>query len=73
MVKVALLIGVSEYGYGLEPLPEAVKDISAMARVLESSEMGGFDEVKTLIDPNPPAMREAIQAIFADLHKNDVV
>ncbi len=73
IVKVALLIGVSEYGYGLEPLPEAVKDISAMARVLESSEMGGFDEVKTLIDPNPPAMREAIQAIFADLHKNDVV
>lgn len=73
IVKVALLIGVSEYGYGLEPLPEAVKDIEAMAGVLESFEMGGFDEVKTLIDPNPPAMREAIQAIFADLHKNDVV
>ena len=72
-MKVALLIGVSEYGYGLQPLPEAVKDIEAMERVLESSNMGGFDEVTTLINPNPPAMREAIQSLFADLNKNDVV
>ncbi len=72
-MKVALLIGVSEYGYGLQPLPEAVKDIEAIEGVLESSEMGGFDEVKTLINPNPPAMREAIQSLFADLNKNDVV
>lgn len=72
-MKLALLIGVSEYGYGLQPLPEALKDIEAMERVLESSEMGGFDEVKTLINPNPPAMREAIQSLFADLNKNDVV
>lgn len=41
MAKVALLIGVSEYETGLNPLPVAVKDVEAMQRVLVHSEMGG--------------------------------
>lgn len=34
MAKVALLIGISEYEPGLNPLPNAVKDVEAMQRVL---------------------------------------
>ncbi|HBB31988.1 MAG TPA: hypothetical protein DC064_09380, partial [Cyanobacteria bacterium UBA9273] len=72
-MKIALLIGVSEYGYGLSQLPEAVKDVEAMRGVLEPSEMGGFDEVKTLLNPNPPVMREAIQNLCEGRTENDLV
>lgn len=34
MAKVALLIGVSEYGPGLNPLPGAVKDVEANSKKL---------------------------------------
>lgn len=42
MAKVALLIGVSEYEPGLNPLPSAVKDVEAVCEVLLHPEMGGF-------------------------------
>ncbi|MEH1852139.1 MAG: caspase family protein [Nostoc sp.] len=45
MAKVALLIGVSEYEPGLNPLPAAVKDIEALQRVFKDSEMGGFEDL----------------------------
>ncbi|MFM7573267.1 MAG: hypothetical protein ACKO4S_09075 [Snowella sp.] len=51
MAKVALLIGVSEYPSGLNPLPAAVKDIAALGKVLEDPELGNFDSVEIL--PNP--------------------
>jgi hypothetical protein len=34
MAKISLLIGVSEYQPGLNPLPAAVKDLDAMKEVL---------------------------------------
>ena len=40
MAKIALLIGVSEYQPGLNPLPAAVQDVEAMRRVLVNPEMG---------------------------------
>lgn len=40
MAKVALLIGISEYEPGLDPLPSAVKDVEAVRRVLVNPEMG---------------------------------
>ncbi|HEY9597198.1 MAG TPA: caspase family protein, partial [Cyanophyceae cyanobacterium] len=73
MVKVALLIGVSEYGSGLNPLPSAVRDVEIVQQVLQPSEMGGFDEVKCLPNPNPPVMREAIETLFSDRTENDCV
>ncbi len=39
MAKVALLIGVSEYKHGLNPLPSALKDVEAMQRVLANPEI----------------------------------
>lgn len=73
MTKVALLIGVSEYGFGLSPLPGAERDIEAMQQVLQPSEIGGFDQVKLLSNPNPPVMREAIEKLFSDRTHNDLI
>jgi hypothetical protein len=65
MTKIALLIGVSEYGSGLNPLPGAVKDVEAVQQVLPPLEDSGFEEVKLLSNPNPPVMREAIETLFS--------
>ncbi|NET52927.1 MAG: caspase family protein, partial [Merismopedia sp. SIO2A8] len=73
MVKVALLIGVSEYGPGLTALPMALKNVESMQRVLQHAEMGGFDEVKTLVNPNPPLMRKAIEALCSERTQDDFV
>ncbi|MGK7895931.1 MAG: caspase family protein [Xenococcus sp. (in: cyanobacteria)] len=74
MTKVALLIGVSDYKPGLSPLYAAVKDIEAMQRVLQDTEMGGFDEVKTLANPDPHTMQLEIETIFTERRtKNDLV
>jgi len=73
MTKVALLIGVSEYEAGLNPLPAAVKDIEAMQRVLLDPEMGGFDLVKPLANPDPQAMQYEIEILFDGRTKDDLV
>lgn len=71
MVKVALLIGVSEYEPGLTPLPAATKDVEAMGRVLENPDLGGFDEVKALLNPDPVKMQTEIQTAFSSSRKKD--
>ena len=35
--------------------------------------MGGFQDIKTLINPDPVAMQTKVQQIFADVHKDDLV
>jgi len=73
MAKVALLVGVSEYEPGLNPLPAAVKDIEALQRVLQDPEMGGFDEVRTLANPEPHTMQLEIETLFDGRAKDDLV
>jgi len=68
-VKIALLIGVSEYGYGFHPVPGAVNAVEAMQRVLQYS----FDEIETLINPNPPVMRETLETLLNKRAQEDVV
>ncbi|MGM3309280.1 caspase family protein [Anabaena sp. WFMT] len=63
MAKVALLIGVSEYEPGLNPLPAATKDVEAMQKVLENPEIGGFDEVKVLVNPQQSEIAVAIETL----------
>jgi hypothetical protein len=70
--KVALLIGVSQYEAGLPALPAAPNDVEAMRRVLQNPNIGGFDGVETLIDPDPNKMRLAINQLFASCQKEDV-
>ncbi len=71
--KVALLIGVSEYGAGLQPYPKSVNDLEALRQVLDSPEQGGFTEVQTLLNPDPQVMAEAIEALFLDRNPEDLV
>ena len=75
MVKVALLIGVSEYEPGLNPLPGAVKDVDAMQQVLVDPNIGGFPpaNVSLLKNPDRQTMAEAIEQLFAGRRKDDLV
>lgn len=75
MAKIALLIGVSEYAPGLNPLPAAVKDVEAMRRVLVNPERGGFAEtdVTVLKNPQRQEMEEAIYRLFANRQKEDLL
>jgi EAL domain-containing protein (putative c-di-GMP-specific phosphodiesterase class I)/uncharacterized caspase-like protein len=72
MTKIALLIGVSEYPNGLEPLPGAVRDIEALRQVLEDPEIGEF-EVKTLPNPDRQTMQGEIEALFTGAERDDLV
>jgi uncharacterized caspase-like protein len=73
MAKRALLIGVSQYSAGLNPLPAAVRDVAAMAQVLRDPELGSFDEVKTFEDTDPQQMREEIELFFGQAQRDDLV
>ncbi|WP_086762804.1 caspase family protein [Nostoc sp. 106C] len=73
MAKMALVIGVSDYAPGLTPLPGSIKDVEAMRQVLQHPDMGGFDEVKTLSNPEPLVMQEAIETLFSGRTKDDLV
>jgi formylglycine-generating enzyme required for sulfatase activity len=73
MAKIALLIGVSEYEPGLNPLPAAVRDVEAMQEVLQHPDFGAFDEIKLLKNPRLLEMRQAIGALFSDRETDDLV
>ena len=75
MTKVALLIGVSEYEPGLNPLPGAVKDVEAMQRVLAHPEMGGFAEenITVLKNPQRQAIEDDIYKLFDNRQKDDLL
>jgi len=73
MVKLALLIGTSQYGPGFNQLPAATKDVEAMQRVLLHPDMGDFDQVQPLIDPDPQEMGTAIENLFGGGSRDDLL
>lgn len=73
MVKVALLIGVSQYGAGFNQLPAATKDVEAMQHVLRHPDIGNFDQVLSLIDPDPQEMGIAIENLFGGRKRDDLI
>jgi len=75
MAKVALLIGVGNYEHpdAVKPLVSAPKDVAAIQRVLLNPQMGEFSEVIPLIDPDPMQMQEAIETLYRDRAKDDLV
>jgi branched-chain amino acid transport system substrate-binding protein len=73
MAKFALLIGVSEYSEGLRPISSAILDVEAMRRVLEHPDMGAFDQVTVLPNPDKGSMEKAVEVLFADRQKDDLV
>lgn len=73
MAKIALLIGMSHYQYGLAPLPAAVKDVEELQRVLVNPEIGYFDQVKTLVNSDSQEMQNEIENLFTERNKDDLV
>ncbi|MBE9070116.1 EAL domain-containing protein [Leptolyngbya cf. ectocarpi LEGE 11479] len=73
MAKLALLIGVSEYQEGLSTLPAAAQDIRAVEKVLNNSEMGGFDHIKVCHNPDLQEMQLEIETLFIGRQKDDLV
>jgi branched-chain amino acid transport system substrate-binding protein len=73
MAKFALLIGVSEYSEGLRPISSAILDVEAMRRVLEHPDMGAFDQVTVLPNPDKGSMEKAVEDLFANRQKDDLV
>ena len=71
--KIALLIGVSEYGAGIPPLLSALNDVEAMERVLQNPNLGNFAQVERLLNPDTVAMRTAIQKLFKSASKEDLL
>lgn len=71
--KIALLIGVSEYGAGIPPLSSALNDVEAMERVLQNHNLGNFAQVERLLNPDTVAMRIAIQKLFRNASKEDLL
>jgi hypothetical protein len=49
--KVALLVGVGTYGAGLKSLQCPANGVTALQAVLETPEIGGFDDVVHLGRP----------------------
>jgi formylglycine-generating enzyme required for sulfatase activity len=75
MTKLALLIGVSEYGAGFQPLPSAVEDVDALYRVLVDSERGEFlaPNIKVLKNPDRQEMENEIYWLFHDREADDLL
>lgn len=75
MAKIALLIGISDYEAGLNPLPTAVRDVAAMTEVLTQPELGGFlrENITVLTNASASDIREAIETVFAERDKGDLV
>ncbi len=73
--KHALLIGVSDYGEGLQPIPSARLDVEALAEVLRDPQLGGFpsDQVMVLKNPQRTPMERAVELLFANRDPEDLL
>jgi hypothetical protein len=73
MVRVALLIGVSNYATeGFTTLPSSYRDINGLKQILES-DLCEFDDVQTLPSPSSQEMQEAIESVFCDRKRDDLI
>jgi formylglycine-generating enzyme required for sulfatase activity len=71
--KIALLIGVSNYGDRPDPLRCTAKGVEAMQAVLSDPNIGEFDEVIPLFDPDLATMQRNIASTFNQAKKDDLV
>jgi uncharacterized caspase-like protein len=70
--KVALLIGVSESENHVAAYSKAINNVTAMQRVLEDPNRGGFDQVESLQNPSQETIKKAIEKVFAKCSGNDL-
>ena len=74
MGKFALLIGVGKYrSAAFANLAAAKPDVNAMQTVLLDPDVGEFasEDVRTLLNPEPQQMREALERLFSEERKPD--
>ncbi len=71
--KLALLIGVSQYGPGFTALPGVQQDVESLKAALSNPLLGGFNEVHILLNPDRQSMEEAIERLFAECQPRDLV
>ena len=72
--KFALVIGNSEYeDTGLSQLKAPKADVNALVEVLKDSQVGGFDEVKSLYNQPFAEVYPAIADFFADRKPSDLL
>ena len=72
MARVALLIGTGDYTKGFKPLLAAPKDVAAIASVLRDPEMGGFDQVQSLVNQPHTKIAETVETWFRERQKDDL-
>jgi hypothetical protein len=65
--RIALLIGVSEYGEDISPLLAAPRDVAAMQQVLADPLRGNFEVWEPLINPDLSQFQIAVQRLFRTL------
>ena len=70
--KVALLIGVSDCELGFKPLPGTEKDVESLQEALCAAEIGGFNAVKTLMNPGSQEMAEEIELFLSNCPENSL-
>jgi hypothetical protein len=73
MARLALLIGVSEYGQGFLPLPAAIADVEGMRQVLANPQLGHFDQVQTLLNPTQCELAETVETWTLQGKSGDVL
>jgi tetratricopeptide (TPR) repeat protein len=72
--KLALIIGNSQYeDAGLAKLAAPDADARALAEVLQSPVIGGFDEVTPLLNQGLATVRKAIARFFDARHRDDLL
>ncbi len=72
--RIALLVGSSKYDdAGLAKLETPGADVEGLAAVLRNPEIGGFDDVKTLLDGSEQTVRRAVARLFSGRSPNDLL
>lgn len=70
--RAALLVGISEYGEGFEPLPGSLKDVQAMVDILKDFEIGAF-EVEALRNCSDTSLEITIEHFFSGKDTEDLL
>jgi uncharacterized caspase-like protein len=72
--KAALLIASFEYDDPhFRPLKAPAQDVKALSRILSDPAMGGFSDVKTLLNEPKDALVLAIEEFFDDRNRDDLL
>ena len=72
--KLALIIGNSQYeDENLAHLMTPDADVTALAEVLRNPEIGGFDEVTTLVNQPTTAIRRGVSRFFTGRGRDDLL